>query len=274
MIPARTFVNASNPVLFRHWVRYYKALGCDKFLLVINYSADEDAEKITEIIRDENIDAITWEWKGRFLPPEKYHFIDQQMALLRDMSCTYIVNTDMDEFVEFPTKLPDLLMELVKSENERVVGFFVDRISDELKPLDPLKSIFEQAPFNAHVTHSLVKGYTLKIPVTRCSIRPNKGWHIKNWYKTNYPHMVPVYHFKWFTGLTEYMKNRYKHYRSQNLHQFRESKRVHDFLSKGRSLMKYAIPNGERITYREHEYKVDWVSRREQIKYLQDGMYP
>ena len=274
MIPVRTFVNASNPVLFRHWVRFYKALGCDQFLLVINYSEEEDAERIREIIQDEKIETMTWDWKGSYSSPEKDKYIDQQMDTLRDLPCEYVVNADMDEFVEFPVLLPDLLVELKSYNNERVVGFFVDRISEELKPLEPSKNIFEQAPFNTQITHRLAKGYTIKNPITHCSIRPHRAWHIKRKYQTNYPHMVPVYHFKWFTGLKEYMKGRYNHYKSQNIRQFRESKRIYNFISKGRSLKKYYVPDGDKVSYREHEYRVDWVSRREQIKYLHDEMYP
>jgi hypothetical protein len=274
MIPVRTFVNASNPVLFRHWVRYYKALGCDKFLLVINYLEDEDAGRIREIIQDEKIDTMTWDWKGIYSSPEKDAYIDRQMDTLQDLPCEYVVNVDMDEFVEFPVLLPDLLDKLKSLQSERVVGFFIDRISEKLKPLEPSKNIFEQAPLNAQITKRLAKGYTLKNPITICSIRPHRAWHIKKKYPSNYPHMVPIYHFKWFTGLKEYVRERYNYYKNQNIRQFGESKRIYNFISKGRNLKKFCVPDGDKVSYKEHEYRVDWVSRRERIIYLHEGMYP
>jgi hypothetical protein len=224
--------------LLPHFVDYYLSLGVDSFIIAIDERVpgiwartETIAAKLpakiqlvpaSERHRETGVEANNKEeTRRRFVPPDDW-----------------MIPADLDEFIQFPCPLPQLIAEMEAANATFIAGYFSDRLADQgvLAKTQPHPSIWAQFPLEAPVSEMLVQCRCQKVTLCRGNCELSSGHH--QVIAPSFPLMPRrclIHHFKWRQGIAEALQRRVDLYARQRLAARRESEKILDYLlAKGR----------------------------------------
>lgn len=190
------------------FLRYYKDLGIENFLVILN---TPDTLPVA-ILQEHNINPVKI-WTDPF--SEKLKQFHERDVVLRHCSDNdWVVYADLDEFQWYPTGIMHHIEYSEKVGVDFIEGKIIDRVSEtgDLINLDNKKPLDEQFPLGGHITDKLLKAWDKKITVARGKLIVGGGHHIfldSATYKT-LPYKKnlnkhfegnEVHHFKWDRGV-------------------------------------------------------------------------
>lgn len=204
--------------LVNHFIKHYRDMGIEKFLIAVNDSVEENTTECVEILKGLGVEPVVW--IGDFSEFDKTDVL-HQLQLKVKTEWTFVV--DADEFVQI-TDLKSLLKKCNDNDYIGVRGNFIDRTAESglLEPVVPDKPIWEQFPKETNVI-KMLGGITDKsfIFKTECALSSYGNHYLykrdvtKFWGKSGrisdkkfYPLHLNVYHFKWTSTCENRLKTR------------------------------------------------------------------
>lgn len=186
--------------LITHTIKYYKKLGVDRFLFILN-TEDENSEKlkyVQNILREYNIKEETI-WIGEWCERIKIERMNQVVADNTSLE-DWVVVIDVDEFQKYYIDLRKLISHCEKMNYNYAMGEFVDRLTENGKIVDINEdtNIWETFPVKTNLRCWNKTMYT-KVLLKRASVEVYMGHH----YPLNtkkyecFPSNLEVHHFKW-----------------------------------------------------------------------------
>lgn len=207
-------INANMPILTQHFMKYYKNIGIENFLIIVNSLTDNNKElnDTLDILSKYNIYPEIW------IGIYDVHTYREKRLALQYTHCSkndWVVGVDLDEFVGFPNEyksFPELLNYCDNNKINCVRGIFVDRISDtgELKKIESYPDISIQFPIKCEITKLINKAWVSKIIAFKGDMETITGHHYLSYeYEKNavyYPEILDVNHYKWDITIIDRIK--------------------------------------------------------------------
>jgi hypothetical protein len=198
-----------------HFVKHYKEIGVDKFLLILN-TEDENSEKlkyVQNILRKYDIKEEVI-WIGDFQDTIKTQHMKQVVldnANLED----WIVIADVDEFQKYYMDLRKLISYCDKMNYNCVMGEFVDRLTESGKIVDINEdiNIWEVFPIKTSMKYWNDTEYS-KVLLKKAYVEVEEGHHcpVDDKSCSYFPSLLEVHHFKWRGKILDKLKYRIEMY--------------------------------------------------------------
>jgi hypothetical protein len=236
MIYALTIISYDNSLL-KHFVSYYKSIGVESFIVAID-------ERVPNIWSSTEAIASTLSADIRLVPvSERQKLTGVESNNKEEMREKYVlpedwvIPADLDEFIQFPVPLPQVIREMKRCNATFINGRFSDRLSHtgKLVPTTPETSIWQQYPLEARVSFGLVKCWCTKVTLARGDCILTSGHHnVLFPCKPLVTRKCVIHHFKWRAGLPEALERRREIYGQAGL-DCEEATRILDYINvKGR----------------------------------------
>lgn len=143
--------------LFVHYMKHYKSLGVDGFLINFNYKLAEQKEEFEKFL-DEILNSAFSSNISYSIGPnfellsetsnilELYKLVEKEVNLVED----FIIPADSDEFVSFPHPLSEVIVKMTTEKYSYISGVSEEMIPADgsIQPLLPEIDIFSQFPAN------------------------------------------------------------------------------------------------------------------------------
>ncbi len=202
-----------------HFIKYYKDLGVDEFLIILN-TDEKDSEKlryVKNILRRYDVEEKDI-WQGRYLAHD--HTTRIRNVIKR---CTneddWVIIADVDEFNEYPLDLKKFVTYCDKEHCDCVMGEFVDRLTESGKiiEIDRKTDLWKAFPLKVDLREWNTVPYT-KVVLNRSYVKTTLGNHgpIDN-IDNNLPYHLNINHFKWRGHVIENQKEREENHRETNI---------------------------------------------------------
>jgi len=239
--------------LFHHWWKYYRSLGVEKFIVAVGNFIIPTLPQCfkQEFGHIEGLEIISISERFR---ATGYEGADKEEIRIKHISPKdWFIPADLDEFIQFPDTLPNLIAQIQKDGSSHITGHFVDRITRSGKLTQDVPDIFiwEQYPQEADISKDLVKCYCTKVVLVKGSVPLVPGNHFvldgSKCIKAN----CRIHHFKWRANLAKALKRRVYYYQQHNIEWIPESLRVLEYIEK----------NG-RILPKEFNARPGWIPDR------------
>jgi len=197
--------------LLPHFVAYYKSIGVDSFLISIDERVDgiwDNVARIAETL-PANIELVAASERQKTTGVE---FNNKEETRQRYIAPSdWIIPADLDEFIQFPRPLPQLIKEIEEAGATFIMGQFRDRIARHgvLSDTQPEPSIWEQYPLECNISELLVRCWCHKVTLCRGDCELTSGHH--NVIRPAIPlvsRRCIIHHFKWRQGLLEALHRR------------------------------------------------------------------
>lgn len=196
--------------LLPQMLEHYRSLGIQSFLVYVHLQSEGDAflHEVQSILHHMGI-RIAGYRSGDWLDVQ-YQFLNEAREKYKS---DWFVIADQDEFQIYPSSIEELLDECVHRGCDYVRGCFVDRFTFDgsLGVFDTTKSLWEQFPIGGLFTYPILGGDPRKIVLTNSRIAFTNSGHHEALQGIPYPIercLVQVHHFKWMSGLVQYLKSR------------------------------------------------------------------
>lgn len=223
-----------NLAILPHFVKHYVSIGIPvkNFLLIVQSGNQSNAlAAALNTIKQLGANAVSW--IGPFSAITNFY---HKMRLLEPLSIRqWLVYTDIDEFIEFPTPITSFITTIQNDGAWAVRGFFVDRVarSGLLTKIINSPNIESQYPCRCNVTGNLMSLISTKVSLVRGDLRTDMGHHHlvdRSWFKFNqidmpkelkfnakfYAKSLTISHFKWTSEVLTVLQERINYY-SHNL---------------------------------------------------------
>ena len=225
-------------------LHYYSTLGVNKILLSVHVYG-EQGKKL--------LDAV---------PPiaKRYHAViadlhnEQRIneslrySRVRSRHCQeddWIIYADIDEFIQFPIPVPEIICLADEKQFDYIHGRFLDRISAEGDfPQLTENEIWDQFPLGVRLTREICKGNERKVTLARAWVVIANGHHYAKSGK-GCPRelcMSIVHHFKWDNSVILRCLEMAAMYKETGLPWGEERKRFIDYYNAGNGLLDLCDP--------------------------------
>lgn len=227
--------------IFPHFIKYYKDLGVDEFLLILN-TEDENSEKlkyVRNILKKYNIKEKML-WVGEFdikLKTENMSEIILKMTNIED----WVIYVDVDEFQKYPIDLKKFIGYCEKNKYDCVMGEYIDRLTTtgKITSIDEDIDIWKAFPVETNLSEWNLSPYT-KVLLAKSHVEVDGGHHNPRFsmseYYNYFPCKLEVHHFKWKGNLINNAKKRLEVYKRIGIEAWVISKRLIDYYEKHDSL--------------------------------------
>jgi hypothetical protein len=263
MLTVVTIISYDNTLL-KHFVNYYHSLGVESFIIAIDERTPTIWSSTQEIAATipVQIKLVPASERQRLTGLEKNNKEEiREKYLSRD---DWFIPADLDEFIQFPASIPQLINEMVKEGATFINGAFSDRLSSTgvLTQTEESPSIWEQYPLEAEVSAKLVRCWCTKVTLARGDCILTSGHHnVIAPCKPLVARKCTIHHFKWRHGLKEALERRIVTYKAQKIANYSESEHIISYLKKN-----------ERIAPEEFNPKKGWnpsigVTKRNSVIY-------
>lgn len=203
--------------LVPHFVRHYRALGVERFVISAHVDPRWEARTRLDVISG---------LRGRLhelAVPEMYVFEAtyhsttmraHQLSLARTLMGRHdwLLWADIDELQNYWAPVPEVVRECVEGGYDAVAGKLVDRVAQggELVEISPDRPLHEQFPLRANVTEGVLKAGVDKIAVFGPGVKISPGSHfIENADETTtHPRSIDIDHYKWDASVKERLGER------------------------------------------------------------------
>jgi hypothetical protein len=200
-----------------HFIKYYKELGVDKFLLILN-TVDKNSEKlkyVQNILRKYNIKE-EMVWIGDFRDEIKTHNMAQVVSKNTNLE-DWVVTVDVDEFQKYYVDLRKFISYCEKKNYHCVMGNFVDRLTKNGKIVDINEdtNIWEVFPIETNMNYWNDTIYT-KVLLSKAYAEVSKGHHFLVCDSSSgkyFPSKLEVHHFKWRGSILDKLRCRIEWYK-------------------------------------------------------------
>lgn len=189
--------------LLQRFINYYKRIGIENFLIILNTSDIE-----AELILKQNDINISEKWTDSFSEAKKQE-TEREVITRRCSQNDWIVYCDLDEFQYYPEGLIKSISKCNNLKIDFIEGRLLDRVSEggNLLVLDKNKKLEDQYPLGGYITGNLMKAWDKKIVTARKNKIIGGGHHIfldndrkplpyKKEIEGLYKNII-VHHFKW-----------------------------------------------------------------------------
>lgn len=215
--------------LLPHFVAYYRQLGVEKFDIVIHELKSGIRAEVEQLVSvlGPGIDLHRASERQERTGVEGSNREDLRRLVARPED--WVIPADLDEFVQFPLPLPELIDTLKTNGAQFVMGRFSDRLAPGgiLAPTKPDTDVWTQYPLEANVTSRLTKGCCTKVILCRGDCQLAGGHHsVHGPSRELRDYSGIVHHFKWRAGLKEAMERRIEIYHREKVPWVDESERV------------------------------------------------
>lgn len=196
--------------LICHFIKHYRSLGIDDFIIMINANREEDIKSGEKIFKELGI--VPFIWLGEFSEIEKTEKL-RNMQL--NAKTKWVMIVDSDEFVMIEaSEIKNTLQDIYGY----VRGVLVDRVAESgyFEPVNPNVPIWSQFPVEKKLTSDIAKGcdrkiflfnkdrYTLSKGSHRIIPHRISGHDLPPHLVRCFPKIYDIAHFKW----TKTIKNR------------------------------------------------------------------
>lgn len=206
--------------LLPQFMKHYKKLGIDNYIIVLNAKSMEDPIiESTQIILDQYDTKIAKIWTEPFTENTKVEYERETILKMCDKQ-DWIIYADMDEFHEYPYDLKYMLAYCEKNGYTYMIGEVLDRIGagGKLVDFNPDLPVEEQFPVGCHITRNFLNACTREVVAARTKhyvyhghhgiLDENSGWLMQKEHllKQKPPFDIVVNHYKWDTSVIPRMK--------------------------------------------------------------------
>jgi hypothetical protein len=225
--------------LLPHFFKYYKSLGVTRFIISIH-------ELVPGLLKKAQAIAKQFDSDVKWIPVSERQILTgiegNNKEEIREKHVTsqdWIIPADLDEFIQFPAPISQLIGEMDANGATFIKGDFLDRISEDgrLNPTLPEPSIWEQFPLTCKVSQSLIKCWSHKVTLARGDCMLASGHH--NVIFPARPHISRrciIHHFKWRRGLLTALRRRLAVYKNAGWDCYREAERALSYLNQNRRI--------------------------------------
>lgn len=215
--------------LLPHFVAHYRALGVEAFAIAVHEQRPGLRGEIEELARPlgAGIELLPVSERQQRTGVEGWNKeeLRQRIAMPGD----WLIPADLDEFIQFPAPLPQLIAQMEESGTTHVMGEFRDRIASDgrLTETTAEPALWEQYPLECDFSARLVRCLCTKVVLCRGDCALGSGHHfVTNGARALRGPGVVVHHFKWRAGLLEALARRVEIYRRERVSWVGESERV------------------------------------------------
>ncbi len=255
-------------------LQYYTDLGVDKIFLSIHAYGKQGIKLISDVM----------------LIAEKYHAViadshenegineAERYTRIVANNCNrddWIVIADIDEFIQFPMPLTELVRFCDNEKFDYIQGLFLDRLCKKgTFPELSEKPLWDQFPIGTQLTKNICKGNEHKTTLARAWVTISNGHHYAKNGKScpKEQCMSIVHHFKWDASVIHRCKDMIKIYRETGLPWGEERQRFIDYVSRRNGLADLSYPNLE--TYWPAYQRNFWLPEQKQSFPYSTGIDP
>lgn len=144
----------------------------------------------------------------------------------------WIIPADLDEFIQFPVPLPELIATMDAQSADHIMGAFRDRITEDghFAETRMQPTLWEQYPLECDVSARLVQ-CLCKVALCRGSCVLSSGHHfVESPAREFSGEPAVLHHFKWRAGLVEALQRRLQVDRRESVPWTGEAVRVLDYV--------------------------------------------
>ncbi|MEU0840378.1 glycosyltransferase family 2 protein [Streptomyces sp. NPDC005962] len=208
-------VGPIEPSLLVAWVRHYRWLGVERFLIAFHFP-----DHVPGVWRHELQAAVR---KLGIIPtgtstgPWHEHTNTQLRDALRHRAGPgWHLIADADEFQQYPAPLGEVIARAEKSGHHVVGGLMLDRVAASgcLTDWRPDGGLDVAYPLGGHLTHRLLHGDPRKIALARHDVAVSSGNHRAPGHRPDPDRICAVHHFKWRSGILDDLRRRVRHFTS------------------------------------------------------------
>lgn len=208
-------VGPVEPPMLAAWVRHYRWLGVERFLLAFHFPdhvPDTRRHELQAAARELGIIPT-----GTSVGPWHEHTNTRLRDTLRHRAGPgWHLLADADEFQQYPAPLAEVIAQAEKSGRHVVGGLMLDRVaaSGRLTDWRPEGGLDLAFPLGGHLTHRLLHGDPRKIVLARHDVAVASGNHRAPGHRPDTDRMCAVHHFKWRSGVLDDLRRRVRHFAS------------------------------------------------------------
>jgi len=225
-------------------ILHYRSLGLKKILISVHVYGDNGEKhlsKVTAIAEKLHANVADIHTAQGIESGNRYRRLIDNHCGKRD----WVVYADLDEFIQFPAPIPDIIDFCEAEGYDYIQGFFLDRIGAKGDfPVLSGQSIWDQFPIGVHLTQTICKGNSNKITLARAQIGVVNGHHFAL-DGVCCPHELCasiVHHFKWDHAVIERCKEMKALNESDGLPWGHEYQRFIDYVDEGNGLVDVTTP--------------------------------
>ncbi|WP_256104651.1 glycosyltransferase family 2 protein [Streptomyces sp. ODS05-4] len=201
--------------LLAAWVRHYRCLGVERFLIAFHFP-----DHVSDVRRHE-LQATARELgivpTGTSTGPWHEHTNTELRDSLRHRAGPgWHLLADVDEFQQYPAPLGEVITQADESGHHVVGGLMLDRVagSGSLTTWRPEGGLETAYPLGGHLTHRLLRGDPRKIVLARHDVAVASGNHRSPSHRPDADRLCAVHHFKWRSGILDDLRRRIQHFSS------------------------------------------------------------
>jgi hypothetical protein len=208
-------VGPVEPPLLAAWVRHYRWLGIERFLIAFHFPdhvPDMRRHELQAALRELGIIPT-----GTSSGPWHEHTNTQLRDALRHRAGPgWHLLADIDEFQQYPVPLAEVIAQSDRGGHRVVGGLMLDRVaaSGRLAGWRPEGGLDHAYPLGGHITHRLLHGDPRKIVLARHDVDVASGNHRAPGHRPDADRICVVHHFKWRSGILDDLRRRVQHFAS------------------------------------------------------------
>ncbi|MFF9583180.1 glycosyltransferase family 2 protein [Streptomyces achromogenes] len=205
-------IGSVEPPLLAAWVRYYRKLGIERFLIAFHFP-----EHVPETHRHELQSAAR---EMGIVPahtstgPWHEHTNGELRDALRHRAGPgWHLLADADEFHQYPGPLHQVILRAEETGHRVVGGLMLDRVTagGRLSGWRPEGGLDLAYPLGGHLTHRLLRADPRKIVLAHHDVTVASGNHRSPGHRPDPDRLCAVHHFKWREGVRQDIERRAAH---------------------------------------------------------------
>jgi hypothetical protein len=194
--------------LLQYWVPHYLSFGVQEVLLEVTDNRNGLLKAVETVCNAQSwpVTIVPRPVPARIQPVDYILYLARNKEWLRRSFISehdWVVPADLDEFIQFPCNLRDLIEFLDRSHCDFLAGTLIDRITSngDLPPIDFNRPLWDQFPLECNIIGPLASAARSKVVLCRGSCGIGDGHHFMRQGKGT--GNLKVHHFKWKQGIIE-----------------------------------------------------------------------
>lgn len=198
--------------LLAAWVRHYRLLGIERFLIAFHFPEhvpDQHRHELQAVGRELGVTLA-----ATSTGPWHEHTNGELRDVLRhEAGPGWHLLADADEFQQYPAPLDEMIAQAEHAGHRVVGGLMLDRVTADgsLTGWDPQTGLDAAYPLGAFLTHQILRGDPRKIVLAHSSVPVASGNHRAEGHRPANLPPVAVHHFKWRDGVRQDIERRAVH---------------------------------------------------------------
>ncbi|MFF8502668.1 glycosyltransferase family 2 protein [Streptomyces anulatus] len=206
-------VGPVEPPLLAAWVRHYRWLGVERFLIAFHFPEHVPDQRRHEL-QAASLELGITPTTSSFGPWHERTNTRLRDALRHQAGPGWHLLTDADEFQQYPVPLNEVIAQAEDAGRQVVGGLMLDRVAESgcLTDWRPQGELDIAYPVGGHLTYRLLHGDPRKIVLARHDVTVSSGNHRAPGLRPDADRICAVHHFKWRSGVLEDLRRRVQHF--------------------------------------------------------------